>query len=148
MSKRNKTNAGVNLSFVDIVMGAEAETIKAAYEARMQIDTLLEQRQQAYIQICQLEEQVENLLGEDGIFEFPAPPLPVAGVNSSSSMLRSSARPAAAKSTPRATASSTTASESESESETATAAATTTTTAAAMTTPADSALAETTTDKD
>lgn len=68
-----------SLSFRDIVLGADAEVIRQALEARVQIDQLIEERQRAYERIAELENQVENVLGEPGAFPFPAPPLPVAG---------------------------------------------------------------------
>lgn len=69
----------LKLSFTDIVLQADAETIREAYEARVQIDKLLHQRDEAYRQIEALEQQVEELTGEEGAFVYPAPPLPVAG---------------------------------------------------------------------
>ena len=36
------------LTFVEIVMRADAETIKAAYEARLKVDALLQEREEAY----------------------------------------------------------------------------------------------------
>jgi hypothetical protein len=68
-----------SLSFRDIVLGADAEVIRQAHEARVQIDLLIEERQRAYERIAELETQVEDVLGETGAFPFPAPPLPVAG---------------------------------------------------------------------
>ena len=44
----------------------------------MQIDTLLEEREAAYRRIAELETQVSEIVGEDGVFPFPAPPLEVA----------------------------------------------------------------------
>ena len=67
------------LSFVEIVMRADAETIKAAYEARVKVDGLLEEREKAYRRIAELEGQIDSLLGGPGTFVFPEPPLPVAG---------------------------------------------------------------------
>lgn len=67
------------LSFRDIVLGAEADVIRQALEARVQIDLLIEERQRAYERIAELETQVEGVIGETGTFPFPAPPLPVAG---------------------------------------------------------------------
>jgi hypothetical protein len=84
-----------SLSFVDIVMRADAETIKAAYEARVKVDELLAQREEAYRRIAELEAQVETVLGEEGVFAFPPPPLPVAG------MPAPVAKPAAAKPAPQ-----------------------------------------------
>jgi len=68
-----------SLSFRDIVLGADAEVIRQAHEARVQIDLLIEERQRAYERIAELETQVEDVLGETGAFPFPAPPLPIAG---------------------------------------------------------------------
>lgn len=67
------------LEFIDIVMGADSETIKKAYEARIKIDDQLALREEAYKKIAELEEQVEEIVGQKGEFIFPAPPLPVAG---------------------------------------------------------------------
>lgn len=69
------------LTFVEIVMRADAETIKAAYEARVKVDGLLAEREEAYRKIAQLESQVDEVMGEPGVFVFPKPPLPVAGFN-------------------------------------------------------------------
>jgi hypothetical protein len=68
-----------SLSFRDIVLGADAEVIRQAHEARVQIDLLIEERQKAYARIAELETQVEDVLGETGVFPFPSPPIPVAG---------------------------------------------------------------------
>ena len=43
------------LSFMEIVMRADAETIKAAYEARVKVDGLLAEREAAYRRIAELE---------------------------------------------------------------------------------------------
>ena len=74
MAKKNSP-----LSFRDIVLGAEAEVIRQALEARVKIDQLIEERQRAYDRIAALETQVEEVLGEPGVYPFPAPPLPIAG---------------------------------------------------------------------
>lgn len=66
-------------SFRDIVLGAEADVIRQALAAREQIDTLIDERRRAYERIAELETQVEDALGETGVFPFPSPPLPVAG---------------------------------------------------------------------
>jgi len=68
------------LTFIEIVMRADAETIKAAYEARLKVDALLQEREEAYRRIAELENQVEAIMGEPGVFVFPEPPLPVAGI--------------------------------------------------------------------
>jgi len=86
------------LSFVEIVMRADAETIKAAYEARVKVDGFLAEREAAYRKIAELERQVEEVVGEQGVFVFPEPPLPVAGFNAKPSPSASSAKkPAAPK---------------------------------------------------
>ena len=51
----------IPLSLVEIVMRADAETIKAAYEARVKVDGLLAEREEAYRRIAQLEAQVEEI---------------------------------------------------------------------------------------
>lgn len=89
-----------SLSFRDIVLGADAEVIRQAHEARVQIDQLISERQAAYERIAQLETQVEDVLGEPGVFPFPAPPLPVAGFDPKAETVtrgaaKKAARPAA-----------------------------------------------------
>jgi hypothetical protein len=74
MAKKSPT-----LSFRDIVLGADADTIRQAHEARVKIDQLMDERQKAYERIAALEIQVEEVIGEPGVFPFPAPPLPIAG---------------------------------------------------------------------
>lgn len=69
------------LSFVEIVMRADAETIRAALDARVKVDGLLAEREAAYRKIAELEQKVEEVIGEQGVFVFPEPPLPVAGFN-------------------------------------------------------------------
>ena len=69
------------LSFMDIVLQADSETIREAYEARVKIDGLLEKREEAYRQIEAIELQVEEVVGTEGAFVYPAPPVPVAGFN-------------------------------------------------------------------
>ncbi|MFC1467773.1 hypothetical protein ACFLQY_03685 [Verrucomicrobiota bacterium] len=73
----------IKLTFQDIVLNADAETIKQAFEARQQIDVLLAEREEAYRRIAELEVQVEAVVGEEGVFPFPAPPMPVAGFTKS-----------------------------------------------------------------
>lgn len=67
-----------NLTFRDIVLGAEADVIRAALEARIKIDALITERQAAYEKIAALETQINTVVGEAGVYPFPAPPLPVA----------------------------------------------------------------------
>ena len=69
----------IQLSAIDIILQADAETIREAYESRVKIDELLLKRMEAYQQIEEIEQQVEGLVGEDGTFVYPAPSLPVAG---------------------------------------------------------------------
>lgn len=74
-----KSKNNPSLGFAEIVLGADAETIRAALEARIQIDGLLAERAEAYQKIAALEQEVENLIGEGTAFPFPDPPLPVFG---------------------------------------------------------------------
>lgn len=74
MAKKSPT-----LTFRDIVLGADADTIRQAHEARVKIDQLIDERQKAYERIAAIELQVEEVIGEPGVYPFPAPPLPVAG---------------------------------------------------------------------
>ena len=67
------------LSFVEIVMRADVETLRAALDARIKVDELLAQREEAYRKIAELEQQVDVIMGEPGVFVFPEPPLPVSG---------------------------------------------------------------------
>jgi len=67
------------LSFIDIVINADAQTIKQAYEAKIEIDQLLLQRNEAYQKINALETQIEQIIGDEGIYTFPQPPCPIAG---------------------------------------------------------------------
>ncbi len=69
----------IPLTARDIILQADAETIREALEARVQIDDLLAKREEAYRQIEALEQQVEALVGEEGVFVYPEPPVPVAG---------------------------------------------------------------------
>ena len=66
------------LTLQEIILRGDSETIRQALEARIQIDTLLEEREAAYRRIAELETQVSEIVGEDGVFPFPAPPLDVA----------------------------------------------------------------------
>jgi hypothetical protein len=89
-------NVQQKLSFVEIVMRADAATIKAAYEARLKIDELLAAREEAYRRIFEIESQVEQIVGEPGVFVFPPPPCPVAGIPSPGPAVRRPARPESA----------------------------------------------------
>ena len=67
----------VPLTFAEIVLRGDSETIRQALDARSKIDTLLEEREAAYQRISELEGQVESIVGEEGVFPFPEPPAPV-----------------------------------------------------------------------
>ena len=67
------------LSILDIVLNADSDTIRQAYEARSKVDGLLIEREEAYKKIYELETQVDEIVGESGVFPFPEPPMPVAG---------------------------------------------------------------------
>lgn len=81
----------IPLTFRDIVLGAESDIIRQALEARAQIDDLITERQAAYERIAALEHQIEDTLGETGVFPFPAPALPVAGFDPKSATVTRSA---------------------------------------------------------
>lgn len=81
----------ITLSITDIILQADAETIQQALTARTQIDELLIQREAAYQQIETIELQVEALVGEEGQFVYPAPPVPIAGFNKPAPAARPSA---------------------------------------------------------
>ena len=66
------------LSFIDLVTGADTDTLRAALEARSKIDELLVLRHEAYRKIAELEDQVNNVVGDEGTFEFDAPEFDVA----------------------------------------------------------------------
>ena len=66
------------LTLQEIILRGDSETIRQALEARIQIDTLLEEREAAYRRIAELETQVSEIVGEDGVFPFPSPPMEVA----------------------------------------------------------------------
>lgn len=69
----------IQLTARDIILQADAETIREALESRVKIDELLVKREEAYRQIEAIELQVEELVGEEGEFVYPAPPMPIAG---------------------------------------------------------------------
>ncbi len=66
------------LSMVEIVMRADAATIQAALEARQKVDALLAERAAAYERIAALEHQIDDVVGEPGVFVFPPPTVAVA----------------------------------------------------------------------
>ncbi|MEN9840666.1 MAG: hypothetical protein RL376_466 [Verrucomicrobiota bacterium] len=75
------------LTFRDLVLGADADTLRQALEARVRIDELVSERQAAYERIAALETQIEEVIGEPGVFPFPVPPLPVAGLDAKAEAL-------------------------------------------------------------
>ena len=77
----------LSLTFRDLVLGAEADTLRQALEARVRIDELIAERQAAYERIAVLETQIEDVIGEPGVFPFPLPPLPVAGLDPKAEIL-------------------------------------------------------------
>jgi hypothetical protein len=93
-----KKSVPTSLTFRDLVLGAEAETLRQALEARVRIDELVAERLAAYERIAALESQIEDVIGESGVFPFPAPPLPVAGIDPKTETLARAAT--AAKKTP------------------------------------------------
>ena len=78
-----KPNKPIELTFQDIVLNANAEIIRQALEAREKIDVLLVEREAAYRRIAELEAEVEQVIGEESVFPFPAPAMPVAGYDKS-----------------------------------------------------------------
>lgn len=88
-----KPKAKAKLSFVDIVLNADADIIKAAYEAKIKIDELLALREEAYQQIFELENQIEDVVGDPGVFAFPAPPCNVAGISGNKPSKRTTPKP-------------------------------------------------------
>lgn len=97
------------LTFREIVLGAEADIIRQALEARIKIDQLIVERQAAYERIATLETQIETVVGEPGIYPFPPPPLPVAGFDPKAEVVNRGA-PSPKKSVVRATGDTTAAS--------------------------------------
>ncbi len=98
-----KPNAGEPLTFFDIVTRAEAETIRAALEARLHIDKLLAERLLAYQRICQLEEEIQMIVGDEGDFEFPPPPYAIAGLTAKADNQPTAPRKPAPRPLPKAT---------------------------------------------
>ena len=88
MAKKNSP-----LTFRDIVLGAEADIIRQALEARVKIDQLIEERQRAYERIAALETQIEAEIGAPGVYPFPVPPLPVAGFDAKAEAVTRGAAP-------------------------------------------------------
>ncbi|MBN2162128.1 MAG: hypothetical protein JXR25_12200 [Pontiellaceae bacterium] len=84
----------VKLTSIDIILQADAETIREAYEARVKIDDLLVKREEAYRQIEAIEVEIEELIGEEGEFIYPEPPGIVAGFNKPVPATRPKPKPA------------------------------------------------------
>jgi len=84
------------LSLAEIVMRADTETIRAALEARQRIDALLAERAAAYARIAALEHQVDEIIGEPGVFAFPPPAAAVAAYAAATTAGSTEAAPAAA----------------------------------------------------
>ncbi len=78
----------VKLTSLDIILQADADTIREAYESRVKIDDLLVKREEAYRQIEAIELQVEELVGKEGEFVYPGPPVAVAGFSNPSPVSR------------------------------------------------------------
>jgi hypothetical protein len=68
------------LSLIDIVTRADAGIIREALEARIKIDDLLVIREEAYKKIFDIENEIEDVIGEEGAFNFGDAPYPVAGM--------------------------------------------------------------------
>jgi hypothetical protein len=100
MARQSNTNT--KLGFIDIVLNADSEVIKQAYEARLKIDGLLVEREEAYRRINELEEQIEEIVGEESLFPFPPPPLPIAGFSKpvAATRSKSSSKKASPKTAP------------------------------------------------
>ena len=61
-------------SFIDIVTRADAQTIREALEARVKIDDLLAIRTEAYKKIFDIENEIEDIVGAEGSFDFGETP--------------------------------------------------------------------------
>lgn len=78
MNVNKKAAVKPPLSMVEIITRADVATIEAALEGRRKIDELLAERAAAYERIAALERQVDDVLGGEGVFAFPAPSVSVA----------------------------------------------------------------------
>lgn len=78
MNVNKKAAVKPPLSMVEIITRADVATIEAALEGRRKIDELLAERAAAYERIAALERQVDDVLGSEGVFAFPAPAVSVA----------------------------------------------------------------------
>lgn len=68
------------LNFIDIVTRADADLIREALTAREKIDDLLVIREEAYRKIAEVENSIEDLVGQEKVFQFDPPPYAVAGM--------------------------------------------------------------------
>lgn len=91
----NKPNS---LNVSAIVLGADADTIRKALEARESIDRLLAEREKAYALIAELENQIESVIEDSIEFPYPEPPEPVFGYNPTASKGKTKPKKAATKS--------------------------------------------------
>ena len=82
------------LTLAEIIIRADVETIRAALEARQRIDGLLAERAAAYARIAALERQVDEIVGEPGVFVFPAPQTAVAAFAAAAAAAAPKATPA------------------------------------------------------
>lgn len=78
MNVNKKAAVKPPLSMVEIITRADVATIEAALEGRRKVDELLAERAAAYERIAALERQVDDVLGGEGVFAFPAPSVSVA----------------------------------------------------------------------
>lgn len=81
------------LSFIDIVTRADADVIRQALEARVKIDDLLVIREEAYKKIYEIETEIDELCGDEGVFEFDEAPYPVAGMTKKVSKPKAKPKP-------------------------------------------------------
>lgn len=93
------------LSVSEIILRGEADVIRAALEARLQIDTLLAEREAAYARIAELESEVQSVLGDESDYPFPAPPIPVASFDAKAAAPKPKAKAPAPKPAPAPAAS-------------------------------------------
>lgn len=84
------------LSYADLVTGANAETLRAALEARIKIDEMLILREEAYQKIATLEAQVNDIVGTE-VFEFDEPAVDIAWGGRSPKKKAVAKKPAPAK---------------------------------------------------
>ena len=91
------------LSFIDIVTRADADVIREALEARVKIDDLLVIREEAYQKIYKIETEIDDICGDEGLFDFDEPPYPVAGLVKKATKPKPKPKPKAAEPAPEET---------------------------------------------